>query len=216
MYPSAWHQTEYWYRQEVVFLGLLFDFQWYGFAIHREFEWAVIQHKTAVVAYSLQGYFALRDVFSQPSMGSKRVPSVVFCVYQLMLAAITYVVLYSCTSKHLTRPLIQAHASARRIRRARPSWPTPFLCLRLVNICLWPYRILDMECQWLGEQDRQPRLRRWYSCPYFFRNSSTRHLLLSKKAPWIWDRWTSLCASQYHLRGSRNRFPLVWLVWYVK
>jgi len=34
-------------------------------------------------------YFALKGVLAQPSIGSKRIPSIVFCVYQLMFAAIT-------------------------------------------------------------------------------------------------------------------------------
>ncbi|KAF8837806.1 ammonium transporter [Paxillus ammoniavirescens] len=34
-------------------------------------------------------YFALRNVLEQPSMGSTRVPAIVFCVFQLMFAAIT-------------------------------------------------------------------------------------------------------------------------------
>ncbi|KAJ7463884.1 ammonium transporter [Mycena galericulata] len=34
-------------------------------------------------------YFALRNVLEQPSIGSTRVPSIVFCIYQLMFAAIT-------------------------------------------------------------------------------------------------------------------------------
>ncbi|KAF9465420.1 ammonium transporter AmtB-like domain-containing protein [Collybia nuda] len=34
-------------------------------------------------------YFALKGVFAQPSVGSSRIPALVFCVYQLMFAAIT-------------------------------------------------------------------------------------------------------------------------------
>ncbi|KIJ63867.1 hypothetical protein HYDPIDRAFT_168291 [Hydnomerulius pinastri MD-312] len=34
-------------------------------------------------------YFALRNVLNQPSIGSPRVPAIVFCVFQLMFAAIT-------------------------------------------------------------------------------------------------------------------------------
>ncbi|CAE6467969.1 unnamed protein product [Rhizoctonia solani] len=34
-------------------------------------------------------YFALKGVLDQPSMGSTRIPAIVFCVYQLMFAAIT-------------------------------------------------------------------------------------------------------------------------------
>jgi Amt family ammonium transporter len=34
-------------------------------------------------------YFALRGVLEKPSIGSTRIPSIVFCVYQLMFAAIT-------------------------------------------------------------------------------------------------------------------------------
>ena len=36
-------------------------------------------------------YFALKGVLEQPSIGSARIPSILFCVYQLMFAAITYV-----------------------------------------------------------------------------------------------------------------------------
>jgi len=38
-------------------------------------------------------YFALRGVQGQPSMGSPRIPSLVFAIYQCMFAAITYVYL---------------------------------------------------------------------------------------------------------------------------
>lgn len=34
-------------------------------------------------------HFALKQVFGQPSVGSARIPAVVYCVYQLMFAAIT-------------------------------------------------------------------------------------------------------------------------------
>lgn len=34
-------------------------------------------------------YFALRGVVEKPSIGSTRIPEIVFCVYQLMFAAIT-------------------------------------------------------------------------------------------------------------------------------
>ena len=36
-------------------------------------------------------YFGLKGVLAQPSIGSSRIPSIAFCVYQLMFAAITYV-----------------------------------------------------------------------------------------------------------------------------
>lgn len=34
-------------------------------------------------------HFALKNVLDQPSVGSARVPAIVFCVFQLMFAAIT-------------------------------------------------------------------------------------------------------------------------------
>ena len=37
------------------------------------------------------GYFGLKGVLAQPSIGSSKVPALVFCVFQLMFAAITYV-----------------------------------------------------------------------------------------------------------------------------
>ena len=39
-----------------------------------------------------KGYFALQGVLEQPSVGSARIPAILYCVYQLMFAAITYVV----------------------------------------------------------------------------------------------------------------------------
>lgn len=36
-------------------------------------------------------YFALKGVEGQPSIGSPRIPALVFCIYQCMFAAITYV-----------------------------------------------------------------------------------------------------------------------------
>lgn len=47
-------------------------------------------------------HFALMNVLDQPSAGSPRVPAIVFCIFQLMFAAITYVVvrLQSCRRLH--------------------------------------------------------------------------------------------------------------------
>ncbi|KAI6017139.1 ammonium transporter AmtB-like domain-containing protein [Pisolithus marmoratus] len=45
----------------------------------------------AVVSFQCDGYFGLKGVLEQPSIGSSRVPALVFCVFQLMFAAITYV-----------------------------------------------------------------------------------------------------------------------------
>ena len=39
----------------------------------------------------LTEYFALKNVLDAPAIGSVRIPAIVFCVYQLMFAAITYV-----------------------------------------------------------------------------------------------------------------------------
>lgn len=36
-------------------------------------------------------YFGLKGVLDQPSVGSSRIPAILFCIYQLMFAAITYV-----------------------------------------------------------------------------------------------------------------------------
>jgi hypothetical protein len=37
------------------------------------------------------GHFGLMDVLETPSTGNVRVPSIVFCVFQMMFATITYV-----------------------------------------------------------------------------------------------------------------------------
>lgn len=44
-------------------------------------------------------YFGLKGVLAEPSIGSARIPALVFCVYQLMFAAITYV-FYLLSSLH--------------------------------------------------------------------------------------------------------------------
>ena len=41
--------------------------------------------------FSILEYFGLKGVLEKPSIGSTRIPSIVFCVYQLMFAAITCV-----------------------------------------------------------------------------------------------------------------------------
>ncbi|KAG2092317.1 ammonium transporter AmtB-like domain-containing protein [Suillus discolor] len=72
----------------------------------------------AMVFFQVQ-YFALRNVLNQPSIGSPRVPAIVFCVFQLMFAAITYVMIsmvsyseHSCNSS----PMIALGAIAERSR----------------------------------------------------------------------------------------------------
>lgn len=40
----------------------------------------------------LSEYFGLKGVLEQPSIGSTKIPSIVFCIYQLMFAAITFVI----------------------------------------------------------------------------------------------------------------------------
>jgi Amt family ammonium transporter len=39
----------------------------------------------------LTEHFALQNTLDAPAIGSVRIPAIVFCVYQLMFAAITYV-----------------------------------------------------------------------------------------------------------------------------
>ena len=41
--------------------------------------------------YSQKEHFGLKGVLEQPSVTSSRIPAILFCVYQLMFAAITYV-----------------------------------------------------------------------------------------------------------------------------
>jgi len=45
-------------------------------------------------------HFGLKGVLAQPSVGSTRIPAIVFCVYQLMFAAITYVIALSFPQPH--------------------------------------------------------------------------------------------------------------------
>ena len=48
-------------------------------------------------------YFGLRGVLDQPSVGSARIPAILFCIYQLMFAAITYVISRQFFKKEIFR-----------------------------------------------------------------------------------------------------------------
>lgn len=52
-----------------------------------------------------QEYFGLKGVLDQPSIGSSRIPALLFCVYQLMFAAITCVIFLHCVCMWLQLPL---------------------------------------------------------------------------------------------------------------
>ncbi|KAJ6576101.1 ammonium transporter AmtB-like domain-containing protein [Mycena vulgaris] len=61
-------------------------------------------------------YFALRNVLEKPSIGSTRVPSIVFCIHQLMLAAITcvfYFVSFFFVSSFLVSSFLRALGAMR-------------------------------------------------------------------------------------------------------
>ncbi|QRW23420.1 ammonium transporter [Rhizoctonia solani] len=70
------------------------DIAWYAITRSRSFQWFFWGYSLAFSdgASAFIGdlkYFALKGVLDQPSMGSTRIPALVFCVYQLMFAAIT-------------------------------------------------------------------------------------------------------------------------------
>jgi ammonium transporter, Amt family len=97
-------------------------------------------------------YFALRGVVEKPSIGSTRIPSIVFCVYQLMFAAIT--------------PMLAVGAIAERARLG-PTLAFVFIWSTLVYGMKWchserelltetiyrPHRVLDLELERLVLQD---------------------------------------------------------------
>ncbi|KAJ7723482.1 ammonium transporter [Mycena maculata] len=69
-------------------------------------------------------YFALRGVLEHPSIGSTRIPSIVFCIYQLMFAAIT--------------PILAIGAVAERARL----WPL------IVFVFVWSTLVYDPIACW--------------------------------------------------------------------
>lgn len=65
------------------------SFQWFFWGYSLAFS-----HKAGKYIGALDN-FGLKDVLGAPSVGSTRIPDLLFCVYQGMFAAITYVsVLY--------------------------------------------------------------------------------------------------------------------------
>ncbi|KZP10914.1 Rh-like protein/ammonium transporter [Athelia psychrophila] len=67
--------------------GAVVSFQWFFWG----FSLAFSETGSAFIgdAHHPAEYFGLKGVLEQPSIGSTRIPSIVFCVYQLMFAAIT-------------------------------------------------------------------------------------------------------------------------------
>jgi ammonia channel protein AmtB len=74
----------------VVLLGLFSSFQRHCQPLHWRPQYASSQNSMfpRFDRYLLE-YFGLRNVLDQPSVGSAKVPALVFCVFQLMFAAIT-------------------------------------------------------------------------------------------------------------------------------
>lgn len=73
----------------MIFLGVAVlatvSFQWFFWGYSLAFS------ETASPFIGDLKYFALKGVLEKPSIGSNRIPALLFCVYQLMFAAITYV-----------------------------------------------------------------------------------------------------------------------------
>jgi hypothetical protein len=76
-------------------------------------------------------YFALRGVVEAPSVEGTRVPSIVYCIYQLTFAAITYVRLASPTTRLMWNT--QTITCSRRRCGAYQTWADHSLCISLGN-----------------------------------------------------------------------------------
>ena len=63
------------------------SFQWFFWGFSLAFSY------TASPYIGDLKHFALIDIWAQPSIGSPRIPALLFSVYQLMFAAITYVLI---------------------------------------------------------------------------------------------------------------------------
>ncbi|KAL5514148.1 hypothetical protein ACEPAG_2236 [Sanghuangporus baumii] len=70
------------------------SFQWFWWGFSLAFS------ETGSAYIGNLKYFALKDVLAQPSIGSTRIPSLLFCVYQLMFAAITPMLAIGAFAEH--------------------------------------------------------------------------------------------------------------------
>lgn len=132
-------------------------------------------------------YFALRGVQGQPSIGSPRIPALVFCIYQCMFAAITYVSPgLSLDQRSDLVPSQPGHRHRCR-RRTRPPWPHSPIHFHLVYHRLQPARLYDMELQRMVIRQGWSRLRRWNPSPHLLRYRRSCHLHLPWKAYRLWD-----------------------------
>lgn len=141
-----------------------------------------------------KGYFALQGVLEQPSVGSARIPAILYCVYQLMFAAITYVVNPSFQFLKISRlkSYTQSGSCHWCYRRTWSSWSSSRIHLRLEYPRLRSHCLLGVESLRLVSCSRRPRFCRWYSSTHQFWYRRIGHLNLSRKTSWIWYRKTSL------------------------
>ena len=54
-----------------------------------ESDFLIRRHVPKCIYHWILEYFGLKGVLDQPSIGSSRIPALLFCIYQLMFAAIT-------------------------------------------------------------------------------------------------------------------------------
>jgi hypothetical protein len=90
---------------------------------------------------TILGYFGLRGVLANPSVASPRIPSIVFCIYQLMFAAITCVVTFYSKGRSfddICRPMIAIGAVAERGR----------LGPMIVFVFVWATAVYDPIANW--------------------------------------------------------------------
>lgn len=157
-------------------------------------------------------YFGLKGVQGQPSMGSTRIPALVFCIYQCMFAAITYVISGVKPSLSSDPVPSQPDPRYRCHRRTRSHRSHSRVHLRLVYTRLQSDCLYDMERRRMVICPRRPRFRWWNSRSHLLWYSRPRDFPLPRKAYRLWNRETRLQTPQHHLCYSRNGLPLVRLV----
>jgi len=106
-------------------------------------------------------YFGLKGVLDAPSVGSSKIPALLFCLYQGSASSLTLRRAPRASADAGSRSVrhLDARHRRRRRRRARSSPPHPRRQLHLEHDRLLPDRLQHVELGWMGFPARRPRFR---------------------------------------------------------
>ncbi len=187
------------------------SFQWFFWGYSLAFS-----HSAGKYIGDLEN-IGFRNVLAAPSVGSPKIPDLLFAVYQGMFAAITVALAIGAVAERGTFDARGAHQSLSNLSKTltpiRPYAPRRCLHVYLDHYYLRSDCLLDLEPVRMGGQDGRTRFRWWNSCPHLLWLCCPRLLPGVRKTPRSRYPGVELSSPQCYTHRYRNGFPLGRLVW---